>query len=701
MIVTAFWLGLLFYLIGVLIGVAAGIAFPRSHVGSSISAGIASVLVTISGLGVLFGAPTSIGRLETGLPFGPLTFGLDPFAAFFLVVIGVVSLAAAIYTVGYLQSLDKGLRSGLPLALFNLLLLSLVLIVAATDAITLLLAWEAMAFLSYLAVNFEYENPDVIQAGYRMLAVSELGTIGIVAALLFLGQAGGGFSFAALREGGSQLTPYLRDLVFLLALFGFGAKAGLLPLQLWLPGANAAAPGHIATVLSAAVEGLGLYGIMRVLVDFLGGGPAWWGLSVLCLGAVTAFVGILHALTERDLKRLLAYSTIENDGIIVAAIGLSLTYRSFSLGLLAGIAGLFALYHLLNHALYKGLLFLGAGAVDRATGTRDLERLGGLIHRMPSTALAFLVGCLAIAAVAPFAGYISEWGILESMLQSFAVPDTLARLAIAGSGALLALTAALAVTTFVRTYAVGFLAQPRSDEAAAAHDVPRTMRVAMWLLAVVSILLGALPSFVITTLDRVSTPLWGTSVLDRVVPPLFTDHPGAYAPLVGLGGGLFRGLPVNGLVIIPSPTLSTINSPTYLILAEVVLIGVVVLGVRLIRSLGSVRIGPVWAGGIPRFAPRMQYGAVAYSNPARLIFNGIYRSRAELVAVAAAARHGQGEISYRQNVPPPLEDVLYRPVRDGVEAIAERVKVIQSGSVNQYVLYIFAMVLIILVLRAV
>ncbi|HVA90090.1 MAG TPA: hypothetical protein VNL71_09625, partial [Chloroflexota bacterium] len=190
-------------------------------------------------------------------------------------------------------------------------------------------------------------------------------------------------------------------------------------------------------------------------------------------------------------------------------------------------------------------------------------------------------------------------------------------------------------------------------------------------------------------------------VLNRVVPPLFTDHPGSYALLVGLGGGVFRGLPVNGLVIIPSPTLSTINSPTYLILFEAIMLGLVVLGVRLVRRLGTARIGPVWAGGIPAFGPRMQYGAVAYSNPARLIFQGIYRSRSELVTVTAAARHGVGEITYRQEVPPPLEELVYRPVLRAVEALAERVKVIQSGSVNQYVLYIFAMVLAILVLRAV
>jgi len=697
MIATAFWLALILYLLGV----AFALAFPRHAGASAIWTVLAGVLEVIVGGAVLAGAPGPVGQFATGLPFGALTIGTDPLAALFLVIIGIVSIATAVYASGSLAHESPHRQAGPGLALFNLVLFTLVLIVSATDAITFLLAWETMAFLTYLAVNFAYEDPEVIRASYQMLSISELGAIGIIGAILFLGQAGGGFSFAALREGSLALSPLLRDLVFFFVLFGFGAKAGLLPLQLWLPGANARAPSHIAAVLSAGVEGMGLYGILRFLVDLLGVGPAWWGLFVLALGALTAFIGILYAFVERDLKRLLAYSTIENDGIIVAAIGVSLTCRAFHLDVLAGIAGLFALYHLLNHAVYKGLLFLGAGAIDQATGTRDLEHLGGLIHRMPWTSVFFLVGSLAIAAVAPFAGYISEWGILETMLQTFAIPDTPTKLVVAGSGALIALTAALAITTFVRAYAVGFLALPRSDGATSAREVSRSARWAMGFLTVVSVLLGVLPAFVVTVLDRVATPLWGISVLNRVVPPLFTDHPGDYAALVGLGGGVFRGLPVNGLVIIPSPTFSTINSPTYLVLCELIFLGLLVVGVRAVRRLGTVRIGPVWAGGIPQFTARMQYGAVAYSNPARLIFNGLYRSHAELVAITPAASGGSGEIAYCQEVPPPLERPLYQPITTALETVAEKVKVIQSGSVNQYVLYIFAMVLVILVLRAV
>jgi len=454
-------------------------------------------------------------------------------------------------------------------------------------------------------------------------------------------------------------------------------------------------------MMSAVIVKLGLYGILRFCVDILGPGPAWWGLFLLALGAATAFVGILHALVQQDLKRILAYSTIENVGIILAAIGMSLIFRAFNLGALASIAGLFALYHLLNHAVYKGLLFLGAGSVDYAARTRRLELLGGLVKRLPWTSACFLVGALAIAAIPPFAGYISEWAILETMLQSFAVQDTVAKLVIAAAGALLALTAALAAVTFVRAYGVGFLAQPRSESVNAAREVPATMRLAMAFLAVVSLVLGTLPAFVVTGLNRTSTALWGTNVLDQVVPPLFTGHPGPYAPLVGLGGGVFAGLPVNGLVIIPAPGFSTINSPTYLVVWGLLLLIVLVVVVRSIRPWGARTRGPVWAGGIPRFTPRMQYGGLAYSNPARIIFNGLYRSSSAFQAASPSSRHGSGDIDYRQEVPPPLERELYRPLLQALDFVGDKVKAIQSGNVNQYVLYIFAIVIVTLVIRAV
>lgn len=701
----AFWAMFALYLLGIALSLA--IRQPRvTIVAAALCAAAGGVAALVAGLGVLLGAPAPTAMLPTNLPFGALSVHLDQLSAFFLAVIGLISLPVAIYSIGYLtHTKNVGPRRLQAFGvLLNLLLLSLVLIVSAADAVVFLMAWEAMAFLSYLMVNFDYEDAQVIRSGYLMLAMSELGTIGILVAFLFLYQAAGSFGFGALHAAAATLALPLRSAVFLLALFGFGAKAGILPLQLWLPEAHPAAPSHVSALLSAVIIKLGIYGMLRFLLDFLGGSgsmPAWWGLLVIGLGALTALIGILYAVVQQDIKRVLAYSSIENIGLILAGLGATLTFHAYHLTALSAIAAIATLYHILNHAVYKGLLFLGAGSVNHATGTRDLNRLGGLIRLMPWTTLCFLIAALAISAVPPFNGYISEWMLLETLLQSFVIPDILSKVVIAIAGALLALTAGIAVTAFVRACGVGFLALPRSPEAEAARESPLSMRVAMGFLALLCLALGMLPTLVIPLLDQVTTPLLGQSVVNQVVPPLWTSHPGSYQLLVTLGGGLFQGwLPTNGLVVIPAPAFSTIDSPTYLFLAELLLIGIVLLVLRAIRPLGARRTGPVWAGGIERFTPSMTYTGLAYSNPIRLIFHHLLRSRTQSTTAGLAAQHREGTMTYTQEIPPPFERSLYRPLLGTLRWLTKHARIIQSGNINQYVAYIFVIVLIVLLLRA-
>ena len=700
----AFWTMIALYILGVMLSLVIRQA-RATTLAAAVCAGLAGVAAMVAGIGVLAGAPAPAAVLNTNLPLGALSLRLDMLSAFFLVVIGLISLPVAVYSVGYLEHSVGVRRLRVFGALFHLLLLSLVLIVAASDIILFLIAWEAMAFLSYIMVNFEYEDRQVIRSSYLMLAVSELGTIGIVVAFLLLYKTSGSFSYDALRMAAATISLPLRSAVFLLAFFGFGAKAGILPLQLWLPEAHPAAPSYISALLSAVIIKLGIYGMLRFLLDFLDGprfAPAWWGLVILGMGALTALIGILYSVVQDDLKRLLAYSSIENIGIILAGLGATLTFAAYRLTALAAIAAIVTLYHLLNHAVYKGLLFLCAGSVLHATGTRQLAKLGGLIRLMPWTAFFFLLAALAISAVPPLNGYISEWMLLETLLQSFAVPDVFAKVVIAVCGGILALTAGIAVTAFVRACAITFLALPHSKEAAEAHEVPVSMRVAMGFLAFFCIALGILPTLVIPVLDRVTTPLLGRSVLDQIVPPLFTNHPGDYQVLVTLGGGLFRGLlPINGLVVIPAPTFSTIDSPTYLFLAELLLVGIVLLALRAIRPLGARRVGRVWAGGIPRFTAAMTYTDLAFSNPIRIIFNSLYRSRASTTAVAPSPEHREEHTIYRQEIPSPFEHTLYRPIMKVLESLTRRAPLIQSGNMNQYVAYIFVIVLLVLILRAI
>ncbi|HVB23856.1 MAG TPA: proton-conducting transporter membrane subunit [Ktedonobacteraceae bacterium] len=697
----AFWAMFVLFLLGALLSLVLQKA-RITTITAAVCAGLGSIAAIVAGIGVLSGTPAPVGMLETNLPFGAFTLKLDMLSAFFLVVIGLVALPIALYSVGYLSH-HSGKRVMAFAVLLNLLLLSLVLIVAASDMIVFLMAWEAMAFLSYMMINFDYEDPSVIRSGYVMLAISEIGTVGILIAFLLLYQAAGSFDFGALRVAATTLSLPVRSAVFLLVLVGFGAKIGVLPLQLWMPDAYHAAPGHAAALLSAVVINLGVYGIVRFLLDFMGGHeamPLWWGLLVLLVGATTALVGILYSVIQRDLKRVLAYSSVENMGIILTAVGATLTFRSYHLTALAAIAVIVALYHMLNHSVYKALLFMGAGSVQRATGTSEMGKLGGLVRLMPWTTFFFIVAALAIAAVPPFNGYISEWMLLETLLQSFAIPDTLPKVLMAVSGGMIALTAGIAVTAFVRACGVAFLALPRSKEATVAHESPLSMRIAMGLLAFCCLALGVLPTFVITVLDRVTTPFIGQSVVNQVVPPLFTNNPGAYQLLDTIGGNLFTGLPVNGLVVIAAPNFSTIDSPSYLLLAELLLVGLLLLVLKLIRPLGKKRRGRVWAGGIPRFAAMMTYTELAYSNPIRIIFNGLFRSQTSTGATASAARHGEGDISYQQEVPPPFERFLYRPIVRAWEYVTHGARIIQSGNINQYIFYIFLIVLIALILRA-
>jgi hydrogenase-4 component B len=663
--------------------------------------GLAAIIV---GTGVLSGGTVPGGTLNTNLPFGSLSLHVSNLSAFFLTIIGLVSMPVAIYSIGYLNHDTRLHRLHTFGVLINVLLLSLVLIVSAANAIVFLMGWEAMAFLSYMMVNFDYEDVRVIRSSYLMLAVSEIGTIGIFIAFLLLYQVAGSFDYTALRAAASSLSMPARTSVFLLAFVGFGAKAGILPLQLWLPEAHPAAPSHVSSLLSAVIIKLGIYGMLLFMFDFLGvplSIPAWWGLLILSIGALTALVGILYSIIQNDLKQILAYSSIENIGIIVAGLGASLTFRAYHLTALAAIAAIVALYHTLNHAVYKGLLFLGAGSVNHATGIRELGKLGGLIRLMPWTTLFFIVAALSISAVPPFNGYISEWMLLETLLQSFAIPDTLAKVIMAFSGGILALTAGIAVTAFVRATGITFLALPRSQEAAKAQEAPGSMRVAMGFLALLCLALGVLPTFVLPLIDRVTTPLIGQSVINQIVPPLFTPHPGSYALLVTLGGGLFAGLfPINGLVVIAAPAFSTIDSPSYLFLAELLLIALVLLALKVIRPLGARRRGRVWAGGIPRFTSAMTYSGLAYSNPVRIIFNSLYRSRVTSEPQALVARYLEGRMVYEQEIPPPFERSLYRPLLRSFTWVTRGARWIQSGNINQYVLYIFGIVVIVLILRA-
>ena len=381
------------------------------------------------------------------------------------------------------------------------------LVVLADDAFAFLFSWEFMSLASWALVMAHHQEAENRQAGFVYIVMASAGTLALLLAFGLLAGATGGYAFAAMRA--ASLAPLAAALVLVLALVGAGSKAGIVPLHVWLPLAHPAAPSHVSALMSGVMTKVAVYAFIRIAFDLVGPLPWWWATIVVVLGGVTAVLGVLYALMQHDLKRLLAYHTVENIGIIFIGLGLALGFRTNGMQAAAALAMTAALFHVLNHSLFKSLLFFGAGAVLNATGTRDMERLGGLIHRMPVTAFAFLAGSAAISALPPLNGFVSEWMTFQAILLSPDLPQWDLKIMVPAVGALLALSAALAAACFVKAYGVSFLGRPRSEPAARAEEVDRFSLAAMLALAALCLLAGLFPGFVIDGLSPVASLLTG------------------------------------------------------------------------------------------------------------------------------------------------------------------------------------------------
>ncbi|HEX8958318.1 MAG TPA: proton-conducting transporter membrane subunit, partial [Solirubrobacterales bacterium] len=462
----------------------------------------------------------------------PLAFTLDRLGAFFLVAVGLVGVAASIYGYGYSARMHSAATRRSSGACVGLLLLTLSLQVMAANPLTFLLTWEAMSLAAYFLVLAEPGEPGAITAANWYFGVTHAGFVALLA-MFFLFTGGGlASSFEQLR--GSTLGGGVRDAIFVLALVGFGTKSGIVPLHIWLPRAHPVAPSHGSAIMSGVVLKMGVYGLVRVVFDLLARSPEtgaaiphWWGVLTLALGTLSALLGVLYALMQHDLKRLLAYHSIENVGIIYMGIGAAMLFLGYGLPLLGALALAAALYHTLNHACFKGLLFLGAGAVAQSTSTRNIEAMGGLIKRMPITAFAFLVGSAAISALPPLNGFASEWLLFQALLGGVRIPVAAVAVLMPIAVGLLALTSGLAAACFVKAFGITFLAIPRSREAESAVEAPWSMLGPMLLLVAACVFLGVTPFLVVPLLGQVLSGLPG---LDA-------------AAGLGSWNGFFAGLP--------------------------------------------------------------------------------------------------------------------------------------------------------------
>ncbi len=607
------------------------------------------------------------------LPLTGLMLHVDGLSAFFLIVIGLLGVAVAVYGFGYSAAYEGRYSLRMLGAMLNLLLLSLSVQVVAANALTFLIAWEAVSLSAYWLVLTKHDQPETVRAGVWYIAMTHAGFAALVAMFLLMSSGDLTTSFATMRANAATLSPGLRNAIFLLALFGFGAKAGIVPLHIWLPMAHPVAPSHVSALMSGVVIKMGIYGLVRVSLDLLGAGPAWWGGVVLGVGAVSALLGVLYALMQHDLKRLLAYHSVENIGIILIGVGASMIFRSYGLVTLAALGLIGGLYHTINHATFKGLLFLGAGSVLHATHTRNMEEMGGLIKRMPVTACCFLIGSMAISALPPLNGFASEWMVFQSLLGGFKIPTAEVAVMMPLAVAMLALTSGLAAACFVKAFGITFLAIPRSREAEHALEAPLSMRAAMVMLAAACVILGLAPFVVVPAIGRL---------------------------IAGLGG-----LPNTQVEFTLGLSLSTPNgfgrmSPALIAGGVAMLLALVPLAMLLARVNWKRRISDSWGCGRIGQTPRMEYTATAFAEPLRRVFAELYRPTKELtIDFHPESKYFVQSIGYRSEITPWFDTYLYDPFLWFMRLLAGVTRRLQSGSLHAYLVYV-TIALVILLLAA-
>jgi hydrogenase-4 component B len=694
-------------------GILLSFVLPQSRRGALL-AGVGclgSMALVWAGTSALLSGGTVDQPLWAIPEMGTLTLRIDRLSAVFVVITGLVLFPASIFVGGELRA-DPNHRNGraftpMLLGLYS----SIVLILLAGDVLLFLLAWEVMSILSYLLVLWD-GNPENgrADAGYLLLAMGEAGTIAAALGFILVASGADSLDFGVIRSGGSTLGAGERWAVFLLSFFGFGVKAGLVPVNFWLSRAYTASPRAFVPVLAGATLNLGLYGILRVNADLMPLTQAGPGLIVLIIGTLSALVGILYATTDNDLKTMLAHSSIENAGIVVAGFGAGMVFVATAHPVPAAIAFVAALYHMVNHSLYKTLLFLGVGSIEARSGTRDMDRLGGLLKWMPWTGAGFLVGTLSIAALPPFNGFVSEWLTLQTMLRSAELTSTPAKMVFALCGAGLALTAALAVTCFVKVFAMSFLGMNRSDESRRVTEAGHRALAPMAILAVLCLAFGVFPTYVIPVLGSATSSLAGASAADALVPPFFASSPGhdTLPPaFVGefhdLGAQVGQSLlPGRGLVVLhrggPENPVVFAMSTSYMLVALIVLLGLTYMIIRLwlTRSRRLAR-RERWDGGVRRLLPEMTYTATGFSNPVRVIFDAVFRPTTVEDTRETVAEHFRTAIR-REKVRVHLVDkMVFLPVRTAAFWFAGTLAAMHHGRFNAYIAYVLLALLVSLV----
>jgi hydrogenase-4 component B len=604
--------------------------------------------------------------LPVGLPWLGAHLRLDALSAFFLAVVDLGAMTAGLFAIGYGEH-ESARERVVPF--FPAFLAGMMLVVLADDAFTFLLSWEFMSLTSWALVISHHRAPENVRAGYIYLLMASFGTLALLLAFGLLAGSDGLYSFAQMRA--AHPAAVTAALVLLLVLIGAGSKAGLVPLHAWLPLAHPAAPSHVSALMSGVMTKVAVYGFVRIVFDLAGTPSWWWSIVILTVAGITTVMGVLYALMQHDLKRLLAYHTVENIGITFIGLGLALAFKSQGMMFAAALALTAALLHVLNHSLFKSLLFFGAGAVLTATGERDMEHLGGLIHRMPQTAFVFLIGSVAISALPPLNGFVSEWLTFQAILLSPQLPLWGLKLLVPAIGALLAFSAALAAACFVKAYGITFLGRPRTRAAETASETDWFSRVAMMVLASLCLLAGILPGLFIDALAPISSFLIGKSMPAQIGTQWLSIVPIAESRSSYDGLLVFLFMAISGM-----------------------------LAAFAIHRLASDRLrrAPAWDCGYPDASVVTQYSATSFAQPIRRVFGTVVFRARETAEMAPPddARPARLTVELHD----PIWEWVYAPLAGAIGVAADRLNHLQFLTIRQFLTLVFCTLVILLLVLA-
>ena len=665
---SLFLVAILLYLIAAVVSLILMKQHKLCNIASNIICMVAALFGAIASIIKIFSgaAQTNIPMLQSTIPIISMELKIDNLSAFFVLCLSVLVICVSLYSIGYNSHYYGKRNVGFFNFLYATFILSMLFVMISGNAIFFYIAWEAMSLISYFLVIFESEHEENQRAGKLYIIMTHLGTAFLLIGFMIM------FSYTKSFDifGSSAAIPeFAKNLMFVFFLIGFGTKAGVVPLHIWLPYAHPAAPSNVSALMSGIMIKTAIYGMIRFIFCYLQIQDVWWGVVILCIGIISAVLGVAYALMEHNIKKLLAFHSVENIGIILIGLGVSFIAFAQNNEFLGGLALVAALLHTFNHTLFKGGLFLGAGSIQYATHTKDIDKLGGLIKKMPITAVMVLCFSLAISAIVPFNGFVSEWLTYQSLFLNIgSVSGGLNILSILSIAAL-GLSGALAAACFVKLFGISFLGLPRSNHALNAKEVPATMNIGMGILAGFCLAIGLFPAFFINIVDKVVFSLIGSSIMGN----LQVGFLNAYSPLLVSGNSI---------------------TPVDILIALAVVILAALLITRLIGGKYVERKVGTWDCGFDGLNSRMQYTATGFSKPLRIVFSILYRPGRKVEIEEGVSSYFPTSIKYKVWTEPIFEKYFYDPVLRLVRNFSSKIiYLVQTGSVHAYLIYIFIAVL--------